>query len=52
MLLAIVIIMIIFNIMAGGAQTDGMGHLGGGLCGFLWGMAFLPRVPSPFTRKC
>jgi hypothetical protein len=29
-----------------------MGHLGGGICGFLWGMAFLPRVESPFTKKC
>jgi len=52
MLMAIVIIMIIFNLMAGGAQTDGMGHMGGGLAGLFWGMAFLPRVASPFTRKC
>jgi len=29
-----------------------MGHLGGGIAGGLWGMAFLPRVASPFTRKC
>jgi hypothetical protein len=29
-----------------------MGHLGGGICGMLWGLAFLPRVASPFTRKC
>jgi len=52
MLMAIVIIMIIFNLMAGGAQTDAMGHLGGGISGLFWGMAFLPRVASPFTKKC
>jgi hypothetical protein len=52
MLMAIVIIMIIFNLMAGGATTDAMGHLGGGIAGLFWGMAFLPRVVSPFTRKC
>jgi len=44
--------MIVFNLMAGGAQTDAMGHLGGGIAGLFWGMAFLPRVASPFTRKC
>ena len=52
MLMAIVIIMIIFNLMAGGAQTDAMAHLARGIARLFWGIAFLPRVISPFGRKC
>ena len=51
MLLFIVIIMIIFNIMGAGLMSDGTGHAGGAISGFFWGLAVLPRVISPFTRK-
>jgi membrane associated rhomboid family serine protease len=51
MLIFIVIIMIIFNIMAAGATSDTLGHAGGAIAGFFWGLAVLPRVMSPFTRK-
>lgn len=49
-----VVLLLIFNLLAfgggGGSSTysiDTMGHLGGAITGFLYGMAFFTRVPSP-----
>jgi len=40
----VVIIMIVFNLMATGANSDVYGHIGGGICGLMYGFGFLPRV--------
>jgi len=48
-----VIIALVFNLLMIGSTVDGYGHLGGAITGFLWGMAFLPRVKTsgPNNKK-
>ena len=56
-LLIVVIFMIILNLMMfGGNGTDTekpdvLGHVGGAITGFIWGLAFFPRVKSNYAHK-
>lgn len=55
-MLILVIFLNLVSIGAGGtnsatATTDYIGHAGGAITGFLWGLGFLPRVRSDYTNK-
>lgn len=50
MLLFVIILLVFLNTLMGagsGSNVDYLGHLGGAITGFVWGMAFMPRVASP-----
>lgn len=36
---------------ASGSNIDYLGHLGGAITGFVWGLAFMPRVAGPSGEK-
>ena len=47
----IIIFMVFLNTMMGlgapGSNIDYLGHLGGAITGFVWGLAFMPREDGP-----
>ena len=52
MLMFIIIFMVFLNSMmglgaSGSSNVDGLGHLGGAITGFVWGLAFMPRADGP-----
>ena len=48
-LLFVIIFLVFLNTImgVGSGSIDYLGHLGGALTGFIWGLAFMPRVASP-----
>jgi membrane associated rhomboid family serine protease len=44
MLVFMIVLILFFNFISSSAFTDTTGHIGGALTGFLWGLAFFPRV--------
>ena len=51
-LTALIVLVIVLNLVSfGGGGTDTQGHIGGALSGFLWAMAFFPRVKTPGAAK-
>jgi membrane associated rhomboid family serine protease len=55
-LLFVIILLVFFNTILGaaagsGSHIDYLGHLGGAIAGFIWGMAFMPRANSPSGKK-
>jgi membrane associated rhomboid family serine protease len=49
-----IVFALVINLMGGltgSSGVDTMGHLGGAIAGLLWGLAFFPRVKTPFGTK-
>jgi membrane associated rhomboid family serine protease len=54
MLVFMVVFMLMFNLMVGikkAGTVDTTGHVGGAICGLLYGFAFFPRVETPNAIK-